>query len=146
MSTEKPLSIEEHPDVAEMRLRYERAAETPVAQIVDGLTFLAGLYAAISPWVVGFNDRLPTLTASNLIVGIALALLAVGFAAAYGRTHGMTWTAPVIGAWLIVSPWIVRGDVAETSTVLNNVLVGAVVVVLGLAAMRVGLMRSGKTL
>jgi hypothetical protein len=41
--------------------------------------------------------------------------------------------------------WVVRGDVAEISTVLNNVIVGAVVVVLGLAAMRVGLMRSGKT-
>jgi hypothetical protein len=55
MATERPLSIEEHPDLAALRLRYERAAETRVAQLVDGLTFLAGLYAAVSPWVAGFN-------------------------------------------------------------------------------------------
>jgi HAD superfamily hydrolase (TIGR01490 family) len=133
-------SIEEHPDLTALRLRYERAAETPVAQLVDGLTFLAGLYAAISPWVAGFNN-FTTLTANNLVTGIALALLAVGFASAYGRTHGMAWTAPVIGVWLIISPFVVQGAVTTTSTVLNNVLVGAAVVVLGLAATAAGLTR-----
>jgi hypothetical protein len=138
MTTERPMSIEEHPDLATLRLRYESAAETPVAQLVDGLTFLAGLYAAVSPWVLGFNN-FTTLTANNLIIGIALALLAVGFASAYGRTHGLAWTAPILGLWLIISPLVVRGDVTTTSTVLNNVLVGAAVVVLGLAATTFGL-------
>jgi hypothetical protein len=94
--------------------------------------------------VGGRLQHFTTLTANNLIIGIALALLAVGFASAYGRTHGMAWTAPIIGVWLIISPFVVRGDVTTTSTVLNNVLVGAVVVVLGLAATTVGLTRLSK--
>ncbi|WP_443729310.1 SPW repeat protein [Sphaerisporangium perillae] len=53
----------------------------PDGQQVAGLTFLTGLYLAISPWVVGFN-RFPTLTVNNLIVGLALALLALGFGSA----------------------------------------------------------------
>lgn len=145
MSTETPLPIEEHPDVVAMRARYEQAAETPTAQLVDGLTLLAGLYAAISPWVVGFNDRFPALTANNFILGVALAVLAVGFASAYGRTHGLTWTAPLIGGWLIVAPWVIQGDMAETSTVLNNVIVGGVTVAFGLAAMGIGMTRARTT-
>ncbi|WP_268895712.1 SPW repeat protein [Nocardia sp. CY41] len=46
-----------------------------------------GLYLAISPWVVGF-DGLSTLTVNNLVCGIALAMVALGFASVYGRTHG----------------------------------------------------------
>ena len=38
-----------HPDLAELRAKYEAAAETPVAGVVAGLTFLVGLYLAISP-------------------------------------------------------------------------------------------------
>ena len=138
MSTERPLSIEEHPDVVAMRLRYERAGARPVAQILDGMTFLTGLYAAVSPWVIGFNSRFPALTANNLIIGTALALLAIGFASAYERTHGIAWTAPLIGGWLIVSPYVIRADVSQMSTNVNNAVVGGVAVLLGLAAMSIG--------
>ncbi|HET6741024.1 MAG TPA: SPW repeat protein [Kribbella sp.] len=138
MATE---SMSMHPDIAELRARYDAAAETRVAQAIDGLTFLTGLYLAISPWVVGFN-AMPSLTGNNLIVGIALALLAVGFASAYGRMHGMAWVAPLVGVWTIIAPWVVSGDVSNTRTVWNNVVTGAIAVLLGLAAMSFGMNRS----
>lgn len=61
-----------------------------------GLAVLTGLYMAISPWVVGFHGY-STLTVHNLIVGIALSVLALGFASMYGRVHGMVRAAPLIG-------------------------------------------------
>lgn len=64
--------------------------------------------------------------------------LAVGFASAYGRTHGVAWVAPLIGKWTIVSPWVVRGNVATTSAIWNNVVTGAVAAVCGAAAATFG--------
>lgn len=126
-----------HPDIAALRAKYEATAETPVAQAVDGLTVLTGLYLAISPWVVGFH-RFATLTGNDLILGLAFALLGFGFAFAYGRTHGMAWVAPVIGAWTIIAPWVVSGDVATAATISSNVVAGAIALLLGLAAMTLG--------
>lgn len=141
MTTPTP-PLEEHPDLATMRARYERAAARPTAQAVDGLTFLAGLYLAISPWVIGFSGA-TSLALNNLIVGLALAFLAVGFASAYGHTHGLAWVAPLLGVWMILSPWLAAGAVATTASVLNNVIVGGVAVLLclGQVAMGTGAMK-----
>ncbi|CAM2828885.1 SPW repeat protein [Streptomyces albus] len=134
-------SIEHHPDLVEMRARYEKAGSTPVAQIVEGLSFLTGLYIAISPWVVGFHTT-TTLAVSNLVVGLAFAVLALGFGSAYERTHLLGWTAPLLGVWVIVSQWVIRGAPDTTSIVLNNVIAGGVAALCGLAVM--GLAMTGK--
>jgi hypothetical protein len=91
--------------------------------------------------VVGFN-HFTTLTATNLIAGIALAVLALGFASAYGRTHGIAWVAPLIGVWTIIAPWVVSGHVATTATLWNNVVTGVIAVLLGLGAMSLGMSRT----
>jgi hypothetical protein len=129
MTTPTP-PIERHPDITGIRARYEQLAETPMAQATDGLICLAGLYLAMSAWVVGFTDH-SALTATNLIVGIAVALLALGFASAFGRTHGVVWLVPVLGVWTIIAPWIV-GDAGDpaTSAIVSNVIVGALIVLL----------------
>ncbi|GGO27537.1 hypothetical protein GCM10010116_55210 [Microbispora rosea subsp. aerata] len=56
------------PDATELRQTYDRAGSTVPAQIMDGVTFLAGLYLAISPWIVGFT-RFGGLAINTLIVG-----------------------------------------------------------------------------
>jgi hypothetical protein len=131
--------IEEHPDIVEMRSRYDLASQRPTSQIVDGLGFLLGLYLAISPWIVGFA-QLGNLTVNNFITGGAFALLSASFASAYGRTHGIAWVAPLIGVWTIISPWAVSGHMATVSTVINNVIVGGLAVLLGLAAIVTGML------
>jgi hypothetical protein len=125
-------SIEQHPDLAEMRSRFERATSTPRGQAIETLGLLTGLYLAASPWIVGFNG-LTTLAVCNLITGVAYALCMGGFGSAYERTHSMAWAACAIGAWTIVSPWVVAGDVDTTRSVVNNIIVGAVALLLGLA-------------
>jgi hypothetical protein len=125
-------SIDQHPDLAEMRSRFERATTTPRAQAIETLALLTGLFLAASPWIVGFSG-LTALAVCNLITGIAYALFMGGFGSAYERTHAMAWTAIAIGAWTIISPWVVAGDVSTTRTVVNNVIVGIVALLLGLA-------------
>ncbi|WP_252844986.1 SPW repeat protein [Actinoallomurus purpureus] len=132
--------MEKHPDIAELRARYDRVAETTSAHMVDGLTFLSGLYLAISPWVIGFHARTTTLTVNNLLTGLAVTMLAVGFATAYGRTHGVAWVVPLIGVWTIIAPWVIRGSMATMSTILNNVITGALILLFGVGAAGMGMM------
>ena len=137
----RPAGLERHPDIMELRAKYERAGSSTAAQAVEGCTLLSGLYLAISPWVVGFTN-LPRLTICNLITGFVLAALAVGFASAYGRTHGLSWIVPIIGVWTIIVPWVVHE--ARTGTIWSNVVTGAVILLLGLAAAAIGFrQRSG---
>jgi hypothetical protein len=70
-----------------------------------------------------------------------LAALALGFACAYGRTHGLTWVAPLLGAWTIIAPWVVNGGVASTASIVSNVVIGVIAVLLGAGAMSLGMSR-----
>ncbi|WP_036320630.1 SPW repeat protein [Microbispora sp. ATCC PTA-5024] len=126
------------PDVMELRQTYDRVGSAAPAQVMDGLTCLAGLYLAISPWVVGFTG-FRSLLVNNLIVGLAVAALALGYASAFGRTYGVSWVTPLLGIWTIIAPWVIRGQPATTATIWNNVVTGAVILVLGAGAMALAL-------
>ena len=132
--------IDRHPDIMSLRDRYAAVSDKPMAGLVEGLCLLTGLYLAISPWVVGFQG-FSTLRVSNLITGIALAVLAMGFGSVLERTHGLGWVAIAIGAWTIVAPWVVAGSADTTKTITNNAIVGGVACLLGLATMAFGLMK-----
>lgn len=145
-STHSSTHIESHPDLMALRGRYAEASAKPMAGAIEGLCLLTGLYLAISPWVVGFNSgtilgfgQFESLRVSNLITGIALAALAMGFGSVLERTHGLGWVAVAIGAWTIVAPWVVAGDAAVTKTITNNAITGGVAVLLGLCTMAMGM-------
>ncbi|MFJ6931603.1 SPW repeat protein [Streptomyces nigra] len=137
MAASSRSSMETHPDILDMRKRHEmaeRASTTPRGQAIETLALLTGLYLAASPWIAGFNG-LTTLAVNNLILGIAYALLmSGGFGRAYERTHSMAWACCALGLWTIISPWAVAGDVSTTRSVVNNVIVGVIALLLGLAA------------
>jgi hypothetical protein len=116
-----------------MRDRYDRLSLTREAQVVEGLTLLAGTYLAISPWVAGFRPAEHKLMVNNLVCGIVVSVLALGFATEYGRTHGLSWVIPVLGIWTIISPWATQGTNLAGGTILNNVITGLVITLLGLA-------------
>ncbi|PRZ42515.1 SPW repeat-containing protein [Antricoccus suffuscus] len=124
-------SMARHPDMLELRERYGRAAEEPITKGAEGLTFLAAGYVAISAWVVGFSGSAPSLTINNLIVGVATMVVVLGLVAAYERTHGMSWVVPLLGVWLIISPWVINGVTTSTGMILSNVIAGACIVVFG---------------
>ena len=122
-----------HPDVTEMRDRYERVLRGRDVVLVDGPVLLAGLYCAISPWVVHFAGANTDLTVNNLIVGIAVAVLGFGLTQTPSRMYGLSHALAIAGIWLIISPWVVT-RFPDTGMIWNNVVIGAVTFLLGLGA------------
>jgi hypothetical protein len=131
-------SIDHHPDLLALRANYERVAESTSAHLTFGLALLTGLYVAASPWIVGFSAT-TSLAWCNFIAGIAAAFMAYGFATALDRSHGMTWTLPVLGLWVIVSPWILRGLTLTAGMIWSNVVAGVVLACLGMTATYFGM-------
>ncbi|MFF8946087.1 SPW repeat protein [Streptomyces sp. NPDC014864] len=123
--------ITTHPDVSEMRDRYARMLGGRDVALVDGPVFLLGLYCAASPWILHYTTSQPALTTHNLIVGIAIGLLALGFTTAPERMYGLSWAMCAMGIWMIVAPWIV-GTGPDAGVVVNNIVIGALALVLGL--------------
>ncbi|MFF4546983.1 SPW repeat protein [Streptomyces sp. NPDC001435] len=123
--------ITSHPDVHEMRARYARMLGGRDVALVDGPVFLLGLYCAASPWILHYSASQPALATHNLIVGIAIGLLALGFTSAPERMYGLSWAMCALGIWMIIAPWIV-GSSPDTGVVLSNIIIGALAIILGL--------------
>jgi hypothetical protein len=127
-------TMSDHPDVMEMRERYERVSASPPAVITDDLLLLAGLWLAISPFVVHFRDTAPNVATSNLIVGIAVAAMGLGQAMLPRTMVRLSWASFLVGAWIVVSPWVIQQSSVPVGIYLNNVITGGVVALLGLAS------------
>ncbi|MEK0097791.1 SPW repeat protein [Streptomyces sp. NPDC056002] len=123
--------LSSHPDVSEMRDRYARVLGGRDVALMDAPVFLIGLYCAISPWVVHYSANQPQLATHNLIMGIAIGVLAVGFAVTPTRMYGLSWAMCAMGAWMIIAPWVV-GSSPDLGVILNNVIIGGLIVLLGL--------------
>ncbi|MGW0873442.1 SPW repeat protein [Streptomyces sp. NPDC002740] len=120
-----------HPDVPEMQARYARMLGGRDVALVDGPVFLLGLYCAVSPWILHYTASQPALMTHNLIVGIAIGLLALGFTAAPARMYGLSWAMCALGIWMIIAPWVV-GDSPDAGVVVNNIVIGVLALILGL--------------
>ncbi|MEU5372888.1 SPW repeat protein [Streptomyces sp. NPDC005951] len=120
-----------HPDASEMRARYDRVMGGRDVALVDAPVFLVGLYCAVSPWVLHFTASQPALVTHNLVMGIAIAVLALGFTVMPERMYGLSWAICAIGAWIIVSTWVV-GSSPDAGIVINNIIVGGLTVLLGM--------------
>ncbi|MBQ1110768.1 SPW repeat protein [Streptomyces anulatus] len=123
--------ISGHPDASEMRARYDRVMGGRDVALVDAPVFLVGLYCAVSPWVLHFTASQPALVTHNLVMGIAIAVLALGFTAMPERMYGLSWAICAMGAWIIVSTWVV-GSSPDAGIVINNIIVGGLTVLLGM--------------
>lgn len=130
--------IEEHPDLMALRVGSERAVTRPVAQAVECLSLLTGLYLAASPWIIGFSGGFRNLAINNLITGIALTVFALGYGSAFERTHSMGWAAALIGLWTCIAPWVISGQPATAGPEASNVVVGFLTIVLALATIAQG--------
>ncbi|MDX3850154.1 SPW repeat protein [Streptomyces sp. AK02-01A] len=119
-----------HPDAPEMRARYARMLGGHDVALVDGPVFLVGLYCAVSPWIIHFSSAQPALAVHNLILGIAIGVLALGFTARPARMYGLSWAMCAMGVWLIVAPWIV-GSGPDAGIIANNAVIGGLTILLG---------------
>ncbi|THA67673.1 hypothetical protein E6P78_14780 [Streptomyces sp. A0958] len=111
--------------------RYARVMGGRDVALVDAPVFLVGLYCAVSPWVLHFTTSQSSLVTNNLIMGIAIAVLGLGFTAMPQRMYGLSWAIVAMGAWTIVAPWVV-GSSPDRGVVLNNVIIGGLTALLGM--------------
>lgn len=132
--------IAKHPDIVALRDRYDAASASTVAQIVQGMTLLAAFFLAASPWIVGFSS-LTDITVTNLIAGGALVVVATTLAVTFGRTHGLAWLVPAIGAWTIIAPWAMAGAMDSTRVIWSNAFTGGAIALSGLVLMAIGYLR-----
>jgi hypothetical protein len=126
-------AMADHPDVLEMRERYERISASPPTVITDGLLLLAGLWLAISPFVVHFRAEAPNVAQSNLIVGLVVAAIGFALSTTPRSMLRLSWATALIGVWVIVSPWVILHSGVGLGTILTNVITGGVIVLLGVA-------------
>lgn len=134
MTETSRFAMADHPDLMEMRERYERASASGPAVITDGLVLLAGLWLAISPWVIHFNATAPDVMLNNLILGLAVAVVALGLTLMPARMVRLSWATAVIGAWVVISQWVIQQSGTSLGVWLNNLITGGLIALLGIAA------------
>ena len=101
------------------------------SQWKDTANLVLGLWLVVSPWTLSYAGA--TTPAWNAhIVGVIIAVAAIAALATFQKWE--EWVNAALGAWLIVSPFIL-GFGSLTTALWNHLIVGAVVLVL-LIAMR----------
>ena len=134
MSETTRFPMADHPDLVELRERYERVSASGPAVVSDGLVLLAGLWLAISPWVIHFNGTDPAITANNLIIGLAVAVLALGLTLLPQRMVRLSWTTAILGVWVAVSQWVIHQSGTAAGIWVNNLITGVIIAVLSVVA------------
>lgn len=92
----------------------------------DWVGILVGAWLCASPWVLQYSDNM--LATQNAFL-IGFLLIAAETVILYTFRAWEEWANVAIGAWLVISPWVL----AITGTVATANVIVAGVVVLGLA-------------
>jgi hypothetical protein len=94
----------------------------------DTANLVLGLWLAMSPWVFAYsNDTLPTWNA--LLVGVVVAVAAA--AALIAFQVWQEWVNMVLGAWLILSPFLL-GYSGLAEALWNQIVIGSLIGVLAI--------------
>ena len=91
----------------------------------DWVSLLLGIGVLLSPWAMGHEVNV-AVRSSYSIVGIAVTIFAIVALTAFRPWE--EWVNLVLGAWLLVSPWLL-GFSAVTALMWNAVLIGALIIV-----------------
>jgi hypothetical protein len=112
------------------------SSHSVLAQTTATLGMATGLWVAISGWFLVLQHGGNNAAVTNLIVGLAVVALGL-FALSGSRGFlGLEIGSLLAGVWLIISPFILHAKFAiATPMYWSNVFAGALVVVIGLAAL-----------
>jgi hypothetical protein len=116
-------------------------ARSMTAQVAAMLSVLAGLWVAISPWFIVLQQpSARNATVGNLIIGLAVAGLAVLASCQPRGFLGLESANALLGVWLIISPFILSAKYAiQPPMYWSNIWSGGVLIALSLIAL--GMMR-----
>jgi predicted anti-sigma-YlaC factor YlaD len=96
----------------------------------SGLNVLAGIWIIFSPWIFGYAG-LPAAMWSSVVVGVLIAAFAALRASSPASSPGLSWFNALLGAWVIVTPWIFTYEENAAAT-WDKVITGAIVLCLAL--------------
>lgn len=99
------------------------------------ISFLAGLWLFISPWVYRAYS-IPSAW-NSWIVGIVIAILAATRMGNPLAARGASVVNMLLGIWTFISPWIF-GYTGDAGRFVNSLCVGAIVFILGAYGSSVG--------
>ncbi|MGH3318947.1 MAG: SPW repeat protein [Streptosporangiaceae bacterium] len=103
------------------------------AQGLTLVTLLIGVWMAISPWIL--DVAAASATPNNLIIGIAVGVFALVAMAGLRGFSQLQWANVALGGWLIASPFALAAtSLAPAALFVNNIVSGAVILVLSAAA------------
>ena len=107
------------------------------AQVTAVLGMLTGLWVAISPWFLMLQaPGARNATASNLIIGLAVAGLGLFGVCGIRGFLGMEVGSLLLGIWLIVSPFILDAKFAiQAPMYWSNIWAGAIIALLALGSL-----------
>jgi len=98
----------------------------------SGLNVLAGIWIIFSPWIFGYAV-FPAAMWSSVVVGILIAVFAALRASSPASSPGLSWVNALLGAWVIVTPWIFNYE-ANAAATWDKVIIGAIVLCLALVS------------
>lgn len=100
-------------------------AFSPPRHWEDWVGLVLGLWLLVSPWVLEYVE----VSASQNAVFVGFLLIATEFVALYVFNVWEEWISVILGAWLVVSPWVLGVGLVPT---VNFVIVGLLVLALAL--------------
>ena len=103
---------------------------TPPRQWEDWLSWALGLWMLIAPWALRFEFQAAA-TKACVITGVLLILVEAVTLSAFRAWE--EWLNVVLGAWLIVAPWVVG---TSGGAMANFIIVGLLVLALAIYEMR----------
>ncbi|MCD6291704.1 MAG: SPW repeat protein [Anaerolineae bacterium] len=102
------------------------------AKALSWVIAVAGAWEVIAPFILKYTST-GSATWNAIIIGLAIVILGVwaALSAAESTVKNLNWVNAVLGAWLIIAPFIL--SYSHTTTAMwNNIIIG--VIVLALAA------------
>lgn len=103
--------------------------ELQMARVASIGNVLAGLWLIAAPFVLGFQ-AVQVAEWNHIVIGAAVAIIAIIRASDPDHRAAMSWTNVVLGVWLIASPWVLNyNGVNDAQT--NSIVMGVIVILLG---------------
>jgi hypothetical protein len=94
---------------------------------LNGVTLFAGLWVFISPFILGLTT-LDGPMLNFMIIGAAVALFALMRLVRPDRFEPLSWTNAILGAWLIIAPFV-TGYAFLVLATWTSVILGLVILV-----------------
>jgi hypothetical protein len=112
---------------------------TSTGRIASGVNGLLGAGIMITPLVFGFAARGESFVWVSLAVGATIMTLGMARLVSPGELPFLSWTNFILGACILLSPWMFRFD-SNRARMWTNVVAGGIVMLLAAVSARITLL------